>query len=194
MELTKKQTEAVRKKSEVVWFRGERASGRSMAGIAFLLDNLRNSKNAMFVSSSLDMLNYMIGKVAKALEESNIKYKVNSHEKTFYLIDLDCEIRMRSADNPDYMRGMENQVVILDDADYFGNSNVFDIAYRTCMRDPNKKILFTTENRNYDAVEDWVLNHGRCSVVRVRMEDNPHLPLSYVETVRNAYAQKGGND
>jgi len=133
----------------------------------------------------------------KLLDKQNIKYELNRSEKNF--ITPHGRIILRSMDTPDLIIGYEVGYSLIDEADALPINKMKEVFIRVLARNrsnlPNNEInsldfVGTPEGFNF-LYHFFVTNTNENKLlIKAKTEDNPHLPVSYIETLKQSYTKE----
>lgn len=164
---------------------------------ALVLARRNRKRLGMIVAPTYKMLQHpVLEYLINRLNQLGIKYKYRKADGELELWG-DTIILLRSADNPDNLRGPTIAWAVGDELRNWEKS-AFDIVLGR-IRDPNardKQFAGTTTpdgfNWIYEEVEgdkaDSQKRDGQLSVIYAKTSENPHLPSDFIELVENTYS------
>jgi len=131
----------------------------------------------------------------KHLESLNIPYTLNKSSYKYYIPH--GEIIMRSMDNPDRIIGYEVGYSCIDEADLIPFEKMKYIFAKIIARSSAKikgvvmtDVVSTPEGFGF--AYDYFVKNSRANrrLIKVKTEDNPHLDIDYINTLKETYTQE----
>lgn len=163
---------------------------------AIILARRNRKRLGMVIAPTYKMLQHPVLEYLIArLNQLSIKYKYRKADGELELWG-DTIILLRSADNPDNLRGPTIAWAVGDELRNWEKS-AYDIVLGR-IRDPNardKQFAGVTTPDGYNWLFEEVqgeraereMREGMLSVIYARTVDNPHLPADFIELVKSSY-------
>jgi predicted phage terminase large subunit-like protein len=121
------------------------------------------------------------------LENFGMPYTYNKSDNIFKIMGTD--LLLRSADEPDRLRGLNLYDAFLDEASYI-KKGVFEVVIaRTRESEDSQIFISTTPKGTRSWVYDVTMDKGT-NVIYQSTFDNPFLPSSYIEHLKSQYTSQ----
>lgn len=182
--VTESQQQFINSNAFIVGFIGGVGSGKTRASCLKALSQPPNTVGAL-VSPTYPMLrDTMLRTFLEIAEKAIVKF--NKAEMYMQLSD-GKEILFRSADNPERLRGINLGWAGLDEAALV-KKDTLDILIGRVRLHPGKIWLTTTPKGTNNWLYEFI-NRENARVFKSRTFDNPFLPQSYIEELKNSYTK-----
>lgn len=129
----------------------------------------------------------------KYLDIFNIQNNLNQTDKEFRTPY--GKIMFRSLDNPDMIVGYEVGYSVIDEADILPKSKMQDAFQKVVGRNrqiENGQVDFVSTPEGFGFMYDFFVKKesDKKTLIKARSDQNPYLPLSYIETLKENYSEK----
>lgn len=186
-----KQEQFLTCKSKGIIFRAGIRSGKTRIACYKAIINALKGRNQLFVSFTyLNLMSVILSTMRVCIHDFNLSrdmYDINESKREIQI--MNAKIYLRSADNPDYIRGLEVSDIYLDEACYIKNDEAYLVCCGRMSESADGQWHLTTTPKG----RDWVYrleSRSDVTVIVQKTSENPFLTPQFVDNIRSQYPTK----
>jgi len=191
VKISEKQQEFLTSTAKGIIFRAGIRSGKTRIACYKAIINALKGRNQLFVSFTyLNLMSVVLSTMKICLNELGLDeslWEINESKREITI--RENKIYLRSADNFDYIRGLEVADIFIDEASYIKGNECFLVCMGRMSQKPDGQYHITTTPKGRNWVFDLESNEN-VKVIVQKTSDNPFLPPDFVSTTRAQYPSK----